>query len=352
MLEEDMMLRRSIAIFISLLLAVSTGSCGKPTNLPATIFNETSPTSSSISASSSVSSAFTLTPTFQVITSSPTATNDPKHTPASLPAISIITPTLSIEDTALRLQGLLKSNGNCLLPCLWGIAPGISTARDGQVILEPLSSISLFTFFDSNHGTIDLLITLDDLDVLINVSLLTYPNNEIVGRIRFEARAMQEMADNHTLVHVFNSDEFGELINIYTISQILSEYGRPFSVLISTLAEPLPQERGGDTGDFRLILLYPSQGILVNYNTNIHVIGENVAGCITNAHVELELFPSGNEEQFLANLDPSLQEDIQDNFEPLDEVTNMTIDDFYQLYRYPNDECLESPSVLWPVPER
>jgi hypothetical protein len=354
-LEKNVNQKKLIAIPCLLLLVMSLGSCGKPANLPGTIFSETSTAFPVIHVTSLIPTSFTPVSTIRVITSSPTATISPKVTP-TVKITSTITPTfiptLSIEEAQLRLNELLANNGDCLLPCLWNIIPGASTSQDGQVLLEPLSGISLFTSFDSGQGTISLLNILDDLSIVINVGYLTYPNNEVINYIGFEARAMQEMTEDRGLVHVFDSGVFGDLFSIYMLPHVLSEYGPPFSVLISTLAEPLPQERGGDTGDFRMILLYPDQGILVNYKTNIHVVGENVAGCLNNAHVVLELYPSGNGESFISNLYQSLREDIQNNFKPIEEVTALSIDSFYEEYSHPTDVCLETPANLWPMPER
>jgi hypothetical protein len=232
--------------------------------------------------------------------------------------------------------------------------PGASTSQEGQNILAPLSAISLFASFDRVQGFISLLNTLDDLNIIIDIGYLTYQDvdNSIISSLYFKADAMQDLDGDRVFVPVFDSDEFGESLRSYMLPQVLSEYGIPTSVLISSLSEPMPKERGGDTGDFRIILIYPDQGILVNYRTNILVAGNNVAGCLNAAHVMFELFPPGNGRSFVSNLPPSLQEDILNNFRPIEEVSSLSTERFYEEYRHPTDQCLETPAILWPTPER
>ena len=75
----------------------------------------------------------------------PTAASTP--TPAFTPTTI---PTLPAEDARKRLLELLATNGDCRLPCLWGIVPGKSANQEARNILMPLSSISAaeLTYFD------------------------------------------------------------------------------------------------------------------------------------------------------------------------------------------------------------
>ena len=328
-----------------------TGGCVKSNGLPGTPSRETSPTlpagtvsptAISIRLISSATPLSTLTPT-PTLTLAPTYTSTPSTTPT-------VIPTLPVEAARIRLLDLLANNGNCSLPCLWGITPGESTFQDARIILEPLSSISDFTDFSPGPGAIDPIYTIGDLMIYTTIRFITYPATEIVSYIIFEARALKEMIGESGVEDVFDSRVFGERLSLYMLPRILSQYGRPSSVLLSTLAE-FPDSRYGQ-GHFQILLLYPDQGILVHYTTEMSVVGANVIGCPSNAHIELELYPSGNGESFLDNLEPSWQNEIQNNYKPLEEVTSMSTDDFYQLYRQPTNECLVTPSNLWPVPER
>jgi hypothetical protein len=36
---------------------------------------------------------------------------------------------------------------------------------------------------------------------------------------------------------------------------------------------------------------------------------------------------------------------------PLEKATTMSLDEFYQTYRQPGNECLMTPAEIWPTPE-
>jgi hypothetical protein len=91
----------------------------------------------------------------------------------------------------------------------------------------------------------------------------------------------------------------------------------------------------------------------VHYTTKMQVVGQTIVGCPANAHVELELYPSGSGDTFLDLLAPTgWTEFIKNGYKPLEEVTSMTIDDFYKIFLQPTDKCLETPAKTWPIPER
>jgi len=132
-----------------------------------------------------------------------------------------------------------------------------------------------------------------DLEIYTRVAFLANPDNDIVNRVTFNAGAHKIKADGYE--DVFDSKFFGGKVSAYMLSHLLSEQGVPAVVLISTLAKP--PTRDSQEG-FYILLLYPEQGILVNYSTQIHLVGTNVRGCPSNAHVEMELYPPGNSDSF------------------------------------------------------
>ncbi len=216
--------------------------------------------------------------------------------------------------------------------------------------MAPLSSISGLTTFEHGLGTIEPSYVVEG-GLKIDFFVAFLAKNNIVTHVSFEGRALKEMSGERGVESVFDSTFFGEQLNRYMLPQILSEYDRPPSVLLSTLAEFPPWRYG--QGHFQILIVYPDQGILVHYTTEMRVVGENVVGCPANAHVELELFPSGNGDSFYELLAPTnWPETIHNNYKPLEEVTSLSLEEFYQTFRQPMDACLETPANLWPVPEK
>lgn len=357
--------QKSVFLPALMLIVILSSGCGKSNSLQETSSSEASPTSlvskvSPTSTSKRIIISATPTPIARV-TSSPSPDGDlerPGHslnkpeTPTRMPTTI---PTLPVENARLRFLDLLATNGACRLPCLWGITPGKSTYQEARALLEPLSSISDFTDFGPGPSAIDPYYTEDDLIIYTTIRFLTRSDDDIVNHVAFNGRAQKEMSGEHGergVEDVFNSAFFGERLRLYMLPQILSEYGRPDSVLLLTLAKVPPSNREPGV-NFNILLLYSDQGILVHYTTEMSVVSENVVGCPANAHVELELYPSGNGDSFFDLLTPTgWPAIIKNNYRPIEKATSMTLEEFYQTFRQPTDECLETPSYLWLVPER
>lgn len=337
--------QKLIFFLVSTLIVILVYGCTKPNSSQGAPSFQPSPTIPAGKASP------TATFTNVINNATPTLTLIPVSTPMpSLSAISTVIPALSEGAARVRLLDILANNGDCRLPCLWGIMPGKTTYQEAKEILVPLSSISDFTAFTSGVGNIVPFYTEGDLIIYVNVDFVT--NDDIVNRVSFEGRALKEVKEDRGSNDVFNSMFFGKKFGFYMLPQILSEYGPPTSVMLLTLAEIPISNRG--PGRFNILLLYPDQGILAHYTTEMHVVGNNVIGCPANAHIEMELFPSGNRDSFFESLAQTMwsEEYIKNNYKPLEKVTSMSIEEFYQTFRQPIDGCLETPANLWPAPER
>lgn len=259
-----------------------------------------------------------------------------------------IVPTLSVDKAQIKLLELLSNNGGCRIPCLWGIMPGKSTYAEAQAILLPLSSISELTGFIRDGGGIFPVYTENNLllktIVGFNVDLSTA--GRIVQRIGFQASVQKP--NNGDFIDIFDSGLFSERVGFYSLPSILSKVGVPSSIMIATFGEPLP--RNG-TGGFDILLLYLEQGVLVNYTTPMQLISTNVRGCPSNAHVEMELYPPGNGNAFFELLEQTDWSVKMNYYKSLEEVTSMSLEEFYEIFRESTDHCIETPASLWPIPE-
>jgi hypothetical protein len=335
----------STVILLGMILTTS-GGCGmltESTETPVSPIQQESPTLSANNATP----ATTATPTHtRIPTSPPARTRIPTST---MPFI----PTLPTEEAGLRLLDLLANNGDCRLPCLWGITPGISNTKEARNILMPLSSLSYRSHFDSGIGVIQPVFTEKDLEIVTDLGFLSNADNDLISRISFSAGVYREIPDpnnpeNLYPVPIDGSTPIGKKIVYYMLSNILSENGRPSSVLIQTLARPVEDP---DSGPFDMLLLYPDQGIFIYYGLNMRLSGTNILGCPENNYVKLELFPSGNAESFMEFITPLWGERLP-YYKPVEEVTSMSLDEFYETFRQPTDQCMVTPSNLWPEPGR
>ena len=270
-------------------------------------------------------------------------------------AIPALIPTLPMEEARKKFLDLLANNGNCNLPCLWGITPGKSSFQEARIILEPLSGLSSRTYLNT-LGSGSISPSYDngvDLSIYTSLHFLANTNDNIINRISFRAEAHSKIAYGG-YENVYNSAFFGDRVKFYELPNLLSVQGMPAAVLVSTLAKP--PTRGGEDG-FYLLLLYPDRGMLVYYTAEWKKVDKNVFGCFANAHVELELFPSGHGDsfsEFLSQTKWANMWPIPDNsptWKSIEKATPMTLEKFYETFHNPTDKCIETPANLWPTPE-
>lgn len=217
------------------------------------------------------------------------------------------------------------------------------------MILAPLSSLSDFNVLEPDIESITIKDTMKD-GLLLYLRLGYLANRGNVSQAFVLARAEKRLVEDNGFEDIFDSTDFGERVDFYSLHQVLTNHGPPSSVLLSTLSE-FPTRRGMP-GLFSLILVYPEQGIIVKYTTEMRIVGKNVEGCMQNAHIEMDLFPAGNADAFHQALTPTDWPFHIAYHKPIEEVTSLSIDDFYEKFRQQTDECLVTPASLWPTPER
>ena len=151
----------------------------------------------------STESTITSSPTALdlLISASPTETMPPTLTPTSTNTLTptftpTTVPTLPAEEARKRLLELLATNGDCRLPCLWGITPGKSNHQEARNILIPLSSIAIpeMTSFEPLNGILGGAITAlyveDKLRINTGLGYDVFDDGDIVRSIGF--RVLEE----------------------------------------------------------------------------------------------------------------------------------------------------------------
>lgn len=290
----------------------------------------------------------TIATLVRTITTRPTLALTPSIVPAdTLTAI----PILPEKEARVQLLALLADNGGCRLPCLLGITPGKTTYTEARAILLSFSGISISMKVSDDTSPDSVWLTYDEGDsrTFIQLSYL-YASDGVINHIAFNAAEYEEFAGNRSLV--FDSKNFGKRLSPYMLPGILSEFGKPASVVIHTSGKQIT-----GSGGFEILLFYPDQGIFVHYITQMETVGANARGCPANAEVELELYPSDDADAFDNALSqtewafawPELAENP--SWKPIDKATSMSLEQFYETFRQPTDKCIETPLKGWYVPQ-
>jgi len=147
---------------------------------------------------------------------------------------------------------------------------------------------------------------------------------------------------------VYGDAQFAEDLKPYMLPQLLAVYGQPPQVFLKTYSN------APDRLPFSLLLFYPDQGILVEYNGPIGEegkrygpIGEGEMIRICPWRSEINLWLWSPERAMTIGRVTGDYIDVSD-YRSLEEVTGMSIEQFYQTFSQPdNQTCLETPADLW-----
>jgi hypothetical protein len=137
-----------------------------------------------------------------------------------------------------------------------------------------------------------------------------------------------------------------QLLQAYRLSSVLSIYKQPGNVLIFA---------NEGWRYFELVLDYSNQGFVIWYSAPLDSDAKNFLGCPAKAFVNLYLWAPDLTytwaEGVARNEDTSEIASLNRDFQPLEDVTSMTLDEFYDAFVNINNEtCLETPKELWPGP--
>jgi len=250
----------------------------------------------------------------------------PTKTQTSLP-VWIPLPTLTPNDAEKLVRDLLINNGGCRLPCWWGINPGETSWQEANQFLVTFAT-------KIEQGTSGVIVENGTTYDVTDYSVI-YDNNEIVVSVGLFIRD-----------DIVNTIYAGSDITTsnYQVDQLLSEYGKPDKVLIKTYTNT-----PGLGLPFRLVLFYKDYKILAFYEFEAQIEGNYLRGCPQRTNPWLRLGQADkkwtDEAIDLAISGP----DSPNPLRPLEEVTNMSIDDFYETFKNPESKsCIVTPMEYWP----
>lgn len=282
-----------------------------------------------------VATLLSVTPlTTEFITSIHTISNS---TPA-------FTPILSTQDSQSEVLNLLETNGDCLFPCWWGLSPGETSADDAKYFVEKFGNISQGTILDDNGGYLNLSMQQDSLLITPRFEYNLTTDKDYLDRLKATV-AIVRQTEEGGFEYAFDDPLFTQLLMPYSVSKVLSTYGKPSEVLVFV-------NRKGR--EFELLLTYPEIGFLINYHALLENGGETYTGCLSKAYVVLlawdpEHNHSSIEEAASVFYGERFSNDWIAQFLPVETATNLSVDKFIALFLNRNgSDCLNSPVSLWP----
>lgn len=266
------------------------------------------------------SATFARRPKVSTLTRAPTLTRTPSLTPTlTLTAWPTYPPN---EALAIVLE-LFETNGGCQLPCWWRIVPGETRWDDTGNFLSAVA------------------VRINGVSKSQGVFSAFFPVTEFMSSDRMFKVQFNIKNNIIVAIHVGGSD-----ININSPQSILSSFGQPDEVWISTSRSAY----GNPDLPFIFVLYYSSKGLYVAAAVDGGVVGEIVRGCPHQATGSaLGLLPPREGLTFAEASDRTIffGESASD-FKPLQDVTELTVEEFYLRYREEGpQECLETPRDNW-----
>lgn len=283
----------------------------------------------------------------------------PSQTPSEPVASSATTatvanvPTLDAGEAYRFLQQLIVGNPDCILPCWGGVFPGITSNTEAETLLQPLSVLisggSFYSYKDKEFsgpvsGGRNLFIEDTKIDFVFGWSFER--GSDTVSLLIINANALDKNLD-----WAYGSKPYNQLFENYNIHNILLQHGIPSQIL--TIAEvyydgdeeanpSLPEE-------FNLLLFY-DEGILINYTMPLKRIGEGEGkACPSEAFFNMMLVPSGTSQFYQGMMFSSITDSPDPSpYAPLEIATQMTFDEFNQVFMESNSPCFETSLSIWP----
>ena len=267
-------------------------------------------------------------------TSSPSPTRTITATPSPTIIPTIITPTslptISPVNIDQAIFNLVKTNGGCSLPCWWGITPGITSWPEAKQILEQYNAAI------ESYGPSEVKIENENHIVeYYKVSLVSadFPEGIYTS---FNVLDKYELYTIHSLRTTTDPQ--------YLLSLVLLNYGKPDSVYIKTYSS-VPSL----SYPFYIILYYPEQKFAAGYDLWATKQGNQIIWCpyssppglwIWSDEVSIYVDPKDIQRKMLG--------DSRLNFTTVDKVTGYSLEEFFQIFRYPSrDRCLETNADNW-----
>jgi hypothetical protein len=254
-----------------------------------------------------------------------------------MPPTPTMVPTLPADKEQSLVLDLLQNNASCRLPCWWGFTPGKTAWQIAHAFFTSLGKATIDQGRPYTSYRVEFNIAEHDTQ-LSQEYIITNGNIDMiwlgVGMVR----------NNEA---VFGDALFAQDLRSYMLPQILTTYGQPQEVLIQTFSGA----PDGSWVPFHLLLFYPEQGILVDYQGPNARKGDKLEWCSQKTNIALWLWAPENKWALedIARMGPNLSTEAVLAYRPLEKATGMGLEMFYETFKNAdNRTCLETAADMWP----
>ncbi len=260
-------------------------------------------------------------------------------------------PIFSFDEARDFILDQIRNNGQCRLPCIWGLTPGEDqTTVEGYFRKFPHDYKDEFMIVPSQHdesGGVSYQFVNEYGMTFLDLSY--YLENEKLDRLFFNAQFAA--GQNDQFVDVFGHPSLDELVKNYSLSQILTDYGPPNEILF--FAWDLDPMDKRTREPFLIAIFYSEEGFLIQYNGQAtQNNGSQLVICPRELSVLLtswdpELSPT-LEQVTVGDSGFTLMSRYVDSYKSIGEVSSISEEQFFETFVYPEStECFETSVELW-----
>lgn len=301
--------------FNILWLIIVLGGCRPFSFVSPTITVSTKPPLPTLTIQKSLTESSSTQPTpYATITIQQNETNSDTWSPL---------PTLSTEEAARQIDKLMKTNGNCELPCWWGIQPGKTTWQDARTVLYPIAGAmdDDSPLSDQSSTYIE---TLFDASKNIHISAMFYVRDLLIQEMEIRP---------HPYSQQFHQKD------------ILSEFGVPEIIYINIIKD--------QRDSFGVAFYYPQKGIFALYNSKLLQPTEDELMKLCMKDIEyMQLNLWSPEEYSFENSRDYIFNQYGGNFFSIDDVSDYTPQKYTdtEIEKGDSDTCILVPIKYWETP--
>lgn len=281
-----------------------------------------------------------------------TPSTPPRSTPSStaIPTYSTLMPTFTVEEENEKIFDLLKDNGGCDLPCIWGVYPDdIEHLAANQAFFQQFQDYTDDNRYEVGEGGAfrvynqKIYFEKTDSEGMMQVDMFLKNHWYIFLSARYYP------SGEGGYLQSFGSPAFNKLTRIYGIDSILQKYGRPTNVWIAAWRLSLTTKRKHEP--YNIVLYYPDKGILVQYEGESEKSGNKLSLCPWETDIVLTTWNVSHAGPFTRELKGGSTYDFgqhENDFLPLEEVTATTMDEFYALFKDSDAKgCIVTSLDIW-----
>lgn len=313
-----------------------------------------------------VTHTYSEIPRVATSTSSPTSPpQSPTFTLAPTGRLSTATtpPTLTADEAKALVFDLLRNNGDCAFPCLWGLTPGqtdIATLNEFLARFGDLVSPNVYvnnSIFEKS-GLLALIYRENNVHIVMNFFFFNNIEKNNMDLLGLYGYSMLERGKDFDWLSpdispLYGDYSFNQAFKYYSLQQILSNYGPPTQVLLAPFPDD-PIRTDITWHPFSLVLYYPDRGIFLEYVSPRETVDSDYVGCPSKAHIKLAVWSPESHlplKYITQKAGSEINELNMDYFKSVEEATSLSLEEFYQKFKDPeNRDCLETPIKLWSLP--